>query len=130
MIPETTANRAHDLGFLAEYKPRTRHSGWPTTSTRPYHLWHDGVCRSYTSLDALNAALDRFEGERDACYNWPPEVGDMLTFKVPTRFHCRVATRPVTKVLANGDVAVSKYNGWSDFLVHEYEAISIKRKEA
>ncbi len=56
-IPQHVIDLANARGYYTDYKPMRRVRGWPTPSQRPSQLWRDGVCRSYTSLQALRHAL-------------------------------------------------------------------------
>lgn len=53
-------------------------------------------------------------------------VGDYIVFKAATRHSYRKARRKVTGFDTLGRCLV-RYAGWSDFIVHSHEIISVER---
>jgi hypothetical protein len=56
------------------------------------------------------------------------KIGDIIKCKAATRHHYKVAIRRVTNVLSNGDVWVTKYHGWKDFIVHPHEILEVVKE--
>ena len=57
-------------------------------------------------------------------------IGDSIEFRAATRTSDRKAIREVVDILSGGSVVVSKYHGWTGFIVRPHEIIRVIRKEA
>jgi hypothetical protein len=58
------------------------------------------------------------------------EIGDKVLFQSPTRSHCRKAIRTVTGKTPNGFIRVSKYHGWTGFIVRHDEVLGVIRRDS